>query len=797
MLPSKFSCGALAVACACLSCATFAQTNVLTYHNDNGRTGANLNETILTPANVNQSTFGKLFTYNLNGCVYAQPLYVSGVNISGQGVHNVIFVATEHNTVYALDADSNTGANSGVLWQANLGSSAPCPAPGFQFNAISPEVGITGTPVIDPVSQTLYVDAFTQSGSSFSHTIHALSITNGAERSFSPVTVSVSIPSSGVGSTNGMLAFLASQELQRSALTLAGGVLYVAYAGFTDTPTTYPFHGWIIGYNASNLQLLSDHVFNSTPNGTVGQYGPIAGSGGIWMGDGGLAVDSNTNLYFSTGDGNFNAFSGGTEYGDSVIKLSTTGGFAVADYFTPYNQAYYRTNDLDVGSGGVMLLPDQPGPVTHLMIAGGKPQYGYLLNRDMMTTDNGHFNSGGSSDHILQSIYLGGGIMTTPAYFRQNIYYVTAGDTIRSYAVANANLTAGTFGTRQYHFPGATLSVSANGANNGIVWAIQYAAPNVLVAYNATNVSTEIYNSAQAGSRDQLANGIKFTVPTVANGKVFVGTTNSVSVFGLLGGALQFNSSNYSTQKNAGAAIITANRTGGSHGAVQVNYATTTGGTAVAGQDYSSTSGTLSWADGDGSAKNFNVTILNNPQPGTNKTVFLTLSNATGGAYLSTPSNAVLTILQDPFSLWKFSHFGANDTNPAIAGDLADPDHDGIPNILEYAFGSDPNTADTNAPLFGSIVINHFQLQFNRNTSATDLTYSAQASPALNSTWSNLMSYLAGSSAWTTNTPGSTVSESGPSGSPPDQHVHVTITDPVNTTSPAATNRFFQLKVQH
>jgi len=775
----------------------FSQVNVLTFHNDNGRTGQNLNETTLTPSNVNQNSFGKLFTYTVDGYVYAQPLYVSGLNFPGKGVHNAVYVATEHNSVYCFDADSNAGANGGLLWQVNLGPSAPCPAAGFEFNAINPEVGITGTPVIDPASQTLYVDVFTQVGANFFHKIHALSLLDGSERSFSPVTVSVSIHGTGVGSSGGTLPFQAGQQLQRSALTLAGNVVYAAYAGYTDTPTTYPFHGWLIGFNASNLQLLSDHVFNSTPNGTVAQYGSIAGAAGIWMGDSGPAADANNNLYFSTGDGNFNAFFGGTEYGDSVLRLSTASGFSVADYFTTYNEEYYRNNDLDVGSGGVLLLPDQPGSFPHLMIAGGKPQRAYLMNRDQMTTDNHHFNNGGSSDNILQTMPLGGGAFDAPAYFNGRIYYVAGSDAMRYYVVANGKLTPdlpGSFGSRKFPFPGASASISANGNNNAIAWAIQNSSPAVLVAYNATNLSTEIYNSSQAGTRDQLANGVKFATPTIANGKVFVGGRNAMSVFGLFGGSLQFSSSAYSISQSANTAVITVNRAGGSQGAVQVSYATTSGGTAVSGQDYSNASGTLSWSAGDFSSKNFNITILGGQPAATNKTVFLTLSNPTGGASLASPSSSVLTIVQSVYNTWKFAHFAGNAGNPAIAGDAADPDHDGIPNILEYAFGSDPNAPDTNKPLTGGIISNHFQLQFNRNTSATNLTYTARVTPLSSKTWSNLVT-LPARASWITNMPGSIVTESAPSGSPPNQHVRVTVTDPVKATS-APTNRFFQIKVQ-
>ncbi len=516
-----------------------AQVNVLTYHYDNTRQGANLNETILTPDNVNSSSFGQLFSYPVDGYVYAQPLYVYGLNISGQGTHNAVLVATEHNSVYAFDADSNAGVNGGLLWQINLGPSAPTPNSTLPFQVIEPEVGITGTPVIDLPSGTLYVDAFTLESGNYIHRIHALNLADGSEKPFSPVIVSASVSGIGAGSTNGVMTFQAQQQLQRSALTLANGVLYVAYAGYTDLSVGEQYHGWVIGFNASNLQQLPDYVFCSTPNGTTNEFGSIAGRGGIWGGGAGQAIDADGNLYFGTGDGNFNAFpnSNGTEYGDSILKLSTASSLSVADYFTPYNQEYFRTNDLDVGSGGVMLLPDQPGPYPHLLIGGGKPQRAYLINRDLMTSDDNHINTTSQQDNIVQTMSLGGSSFSTPAYFNGRIYWVASKDVIRSYVLSNGTLIPdlpGTIGTRTFGFPGATPFITANGANNGIVWAIQKASPAVLVAYNATNFSTELYNSAQAGLRDQLANGITFAAPIAANGKVYVGSQGALSVFGLL-----------------------------------------------------------------------------------------------------------------------------------------------------------------------------------------------------------------------------------------------------------------------
>jgi hypothetical protein len=522
-----------------LSLTAGAQVNVLTYHNDNSRTGANLNETTLTPANINQHTFGKLFTYAVDGYIFAQPLYVSGLAIAGQGTHNVVLVATEHNSVYAFDADSNTNGSGGLLWQVNLGPSVTTPNPSLTFQAIQPEVGITGTPVIDPGSQTFYVDAFTWDGTNYFHHVHALNLADGSDR-VAPMLVAASVPGVGNGSTNGVMHFQARQQLQRSALTLAGGVLYVCFAGFTDTQTEDPYHGWVLGFNPATLQLLPNYVFCTTPNGTVPQFGSIAGRGGVWMGGGGMAVDGNNNLYFATGDGNFTAFSGtsGKDYGDSYLKMSTVGGLSVVDYFTPYTQGFQQTNDLDTGSGGVVLLPDQPGPFPHLLIGGGKPSRAFVMNRDMMTSDNQHINTNGQVNNIVQTMPLGGGSFDTPAYFDEKIYYVAIKDVLRSYALSNGTLIPdlpNSFGTRKYAFPGSTPSISANGNDNGIVWTIQNGQPAVLVAYNATNLSTELYNSAQAGQRDQLTGGVKFVVPIIANGKVYAGSQKALSVFGLLG----------------------------------------------------------------------------------------------------------------------------------------------------------------------------------------------------------------------------------------------------------------------
>jgi hypothetical protein len=532
---SQFS---FACACLLLAVSSQAQVNVLTHRNDPGRTGQNTNETTLTLANVNTNTFGKLFSYPVDGHIYAQPLYVSGVLIPGLGARNVVYVATQHNGVYAFDADSNTGPDSGVLWQTNLGTSAVMPNSDFgnrygPYHDINPEVGITGTPVIDLATGTMYLDAFTHEGSSYYHRIHTFNITNGME-TLSPVVVGASVPGTGAGSSGGVLPFVATLSLQRAAMTLVGGTLYVTFTGYADTN---PYHGWIFGYNKTNLQLLPGYIFNSTPNSTTTAYGANAGEGGIWMAGNGLCVDSANNLFFMTGNGIFNATnSGGTEYGDCFMRLSTTNGLAVADWFSPFNQSTLAAGDTDLGSGGCILLPDAIGTPAHphLMLGAGKEGKIYLIDRESL----GKFNPG--SDTNLQSVASQiRNSFSTPAYFNNQIYYQCIGDNLKAFGVTNgvlasapASQSATTIG-----FPGASPSISANGNNNGIVWVLQNDAsgsggPAILHAYDAANVGIELYNSSQAGIRDRAAPAVKTTIPTIANGKVYAGGQYALTVFG-------------------------------------------------------------------------------------------------------------------------------------------------------------------------------------------------------------------------------------------------------------------------
>jgi len=525
-------------------------TGVLTYHNNLSRDGTNTHEFALTPANVNTTTFGKLFSCQADGAIYAQPLWVPNLTVAGAS-HNVIVVATQHESLYAFDADATPCM---TLWHVNLVDSAHGGSSGETsvlsagsgalvgsgYGDISPEVGITGTPVIDPTSNTLYVVSKSVNASTqFLQRLHAIDLTTGAER-IAPHSIdsSIFVPGTGAGSVAGRVAFDPRNESQRAGLVLSNAVVYVAWASHEDHD---PYHGWVMGFNASTLAPVANAVFNATPN----HVGTLSYSrGGIWMGGGAPAVDAAGNLFFITGNGTFDANTGGSNYGDSVVRLSTASGLSVADYFTPLDQASLDANDTDFGSGAATILVDQPaGPVTRLVIGGGKQGNLFLLNRDSM----GKFSS--STNDVIQTVNLGNSIFATPVFWQNNLYIAGVGP-LKQFAF---NSTTGKFNgapfsqsSTSYRFPGATPSVSSNGATNGIIWALDnglYCTPQspgcgatVLHAYDATNLATELWNSSQAAAnRDLAGHAVKFTVPTVANGKVYVGTRgNDSSVLGEL-----------------------------------------------------------------------------------------------------------------------------------------------------------------------------------------------------------------------------------------------------------------------
>ena len=531
-----------------------AGVNVLTYHYDNTRQGQNTNEFLLTPANVNATNFGKLFTYPVDGYVYAQPLIMNGLNLPGRGVRNVLFVSTMHDSVFAFDADSNGDTNGGLLWKTNLGISSPSPSleygaryhPGVGNLDVVPEEGAASAPVIDPASGTIFVDAFTREvvagvSTNYHHRIHALNITNGCEQPYSPAPVVASVRGTGVNGDGTNVSFSDIQHMQRPALTLAGGILYACYGSHDDTD---PYHGWVIGFNATNLLLLTNYIFNTTPNATVAAFGANAGEGSLWMGGNGLSVDANTNLYFETGNGSFSANTNGGDYADSFVKLSTTTNrLAVADYFTPYNQLSLQNNDADLGSGGPLLLPDSVGSAAHphLIVGAGKEGKIYLLDRDHMGHYNGTDGMNGTDSQIVEELPGAiGGVWSSPAYFNNHIYYQGNGDVMKAFLITNGFIAAtpDSRSATSFGFPGATPTLSANGTNDGIAWIIQADAylssgPAVLHAYNATNLAQELYNSGLNLARDNPGGAVKMTPPVIANGKVYVGAEYAVSVYGL------------------------------------------------------------------------------------------------------------------------------------------------------------------------------------------------------------------------------------------------------------------------
>ncbi len=499
-----------------------ARTDVVTFKNDLSRSGQNLTESILTPANVNSGTFGLLRTLMVDGKVDAQPLYLSGLAV-GSSSHNVVFAATESDSVFAFDSD--TGA---ALWHVSLLGSGETLSDDHGCYQLSPAIGITSTPVIDRGAGphgAIYVVAMSKDPSGAYHQrLHALDVTNGAELFNGPVDISATAPP---GSAAGN--FDPGQYAERAALLLSKGVIYTSWTSHCDVP---PYSGWIIGYDQKTLAQTA--ALNIGPNGNSGPS--------IWMSGDGPAADSAGNIYLLSANGIFdtkldaNGFPSGQDYGNSFLKLSVSGGkLKVADYFALVNGVQQSSGDIDLGSGGEMLLPDLTdagGTVRHLMVGAGKDGNLYVVNRDSM----GKFNP--SANNIWQQLnmVLPGAVFSTPAYFNGAVYYADINGSLKAFAITNAKLgnTSASQSTTAFPYPGASPSISANGTANGIVWAHENSAVAVLHAYDAGNLTHELYNSNQAGNRDHFGPGNKFITPTIADGKVFVGTPNSIVVFGVL-----------------------------------------------------------------------------------------------------------------------------------------------------------------------------------------------------------------------------------------------------------------------
>jgi uncharacterized protein (TIGR03437 family) len=503
-----------------------SQASLTTHRNNLARSGENLQENVLRPANVKPDQFGKLFSQPVDGQVYAQPLYLPFISIPGKGIHNVVFIATAHDTVYAFDAESTDGPNASPLWQVtladvNAGERPANVADVLGCNSMIPEIGITSTPVIDPATGTLYVVALTIREGSFIHKLHALDVTTGAERAGSPVVIDAMVPGTGDSfSSSGFVPFHPYLQKNRAGLLLLNNVVYTAWTSYCDTG---PYHGWLIAHDATTLHQTS--VFNSSPNAWAGSF---------WMGGAAPAADSEGNIYVISGNGPFDADTKGSDFGDTFLKLSSTHGLAVADYFTPHNQLDLNRADLDLGSGAAVLLPDSAGSSAHphLLISAGKEGRIFLLDRDQM----GRFQSTGDSQ-IVQSLEGAiGPLYGGPAYFNHTVYFAAANDSLKSFSISEGRLatTPSAQASQVYGYPGAVPTVSANGSSDGIVWLLEGSRSGTLHAYDAANVATELYNSQMKASRDSLGSFVRFTVPAVANGKVYVGTGNSLVVFGLI-----------------------------------------------------------------------------------------------------------------------------------------------------------------------------------------------------------------------------------------------------------------------
>jgi hypothetical protein len=555
---------------ALLASPASAQTfsGVFTQHNDISRTGQNLSETILTPANVNSTSFGKVFSFAVDGQIYAQPLYVPNVTIPKKGVHNVVYVVTENDSAYAFDADGKTTT---PLWQVSYINETsgitpvPCGTDGSTTDIscnVFPYYGITGTPVIDPTTDTMYFVVRTaEPGPTYYQRLHAVDITTGAEKFGDPVVISGSVAGTGAGSSGGIVNYDPLADIQRAALTLVNGTVYIGWAGAA--------HGWIMGYNAATL--AQTEIFNTAPNAVLG---------GVWQTGNGFVADSSGNLYVPIGDALFDANTGGEDYGDTLLKLTPAPPtFTVADYFTPKDQLCRQPNDLDLGSAGPVMLPTQGGAVPNELLVIGKSGTGitgstcdmtdlYLLNQE----DLGKYNA--TQDQVIQELTdppgnIAQGFWSSPAFWQgtENAsgtsgtsYVYMAGTSLNGNGNGGAPLDQyalnGVTGTATAKlalsassttlFPqGATPSVSSNGTSDGIVWAIERKdsldeqpgdTAAVLYAYNATNVATMLYNSTQTtNGRDQLGCANKFQTPTIANGRVYVATQTQLDVFGLLG----------------------------------------------------------------------------------------------------------------------------------------------------------------------------------------------------------------------------------------------------------------------
>jgi hypothetical protein len=513
-------------------------TDITTFHNDVARTGLNPTESTLTQTNVNMHSFGLLRNLSVDGKVDAEPLYLSGLMING-AAHNVVFVETENESVYAFDSDSGV-----ILWQdtvANLLPSGETVSDARGCSQVSPTIGITATPVIDRhagQNGTMFLVGMSKDAQGNYHQrLHALDVTTGAELLNGPTEITATYPGTGVGNNNGVMTFAPGNYKERAALLLLNSQLYLTFASHCDFP---PYQAWVMAYSESSLQQTT--VLNLTANGGDTGSGGQYGSGSIWQSGGGPAADPQGNIYVEVANGAFETTLNGSgfpnqqDFGNAFVKISPSGGkLSVADYFTMSGTISEDDSDRDLGSGGPMILPDMSNGNTtkQLAIAAGKDGAIYVADR----TNMGKFNA--TTDNIYQEVLhaVAGGIWGVPAFFNQTVYYCDQMSNLKAFTFSNAMLTATPTSSTAitFAYPGALPSVSANGTSNGIVWAIENTVPAVLHAYKASDLTTELYNSNQAANgADHPGTGNKFVTPAIADGKVFVATQTGVAVYGLL-----------------------------------------------------------------------------------------------------------------------------------------------------------------------------------------------------------------------------------------------------------------------
>ena len=509
-----------------------AGSDAPTYHYDNMRSGLNANEQVLTKTSVTYKTFGLLGNFAVDGRVDGQPLYLSNVNIPNVGPKNVLYVVTEHDSVFAFDADSASGNTSKYLWMTSTLGAGETSSDDRGCTAVSPEIGITSTPVIDRSRNAIYVVAFSKDGEgNFYVRLHALDLTTGKELFGGPTNITASYPGAGSESSNGVVPFTVEHYLERAALLEVNGTIYTTWASHCDNP---PYTSWMIAYNADTLAQTG--ALNFVPNGS---------EGGIWMSGAGPAADASGNIFITIGNGTFdttldaNGFPSSGDCGNCFVKISPVPPFTLLDYFTPAATVSESASDHDFGSGGPLLLPDvtdASGKTRHLAVSGSKDVHFFVVDRDNM----GKYN--GNKDSIYQELSSAfiGGVYSKPAYFNGTVYLGAASDAIKAFPVVKALLatTPQSQTSEKYYYPGATPSITANGTSNGIVWSVNNGPSTgttaILFANDASNLATQLYDSTHApNSRDQFGNN-KFITPLAINGKVYVGTVNSVAVFGLL-----------------------------------------------------------------------------------------------------------------------------------------------------------------------------------------------------------------------------------------------------------------------